>query len=761
MAKVSDAADASPDRTPAVSPHSFRSQSSLRSWRHEEELSMSRSSFLRWLRAERDGENSCMELPLTLMLVMSYCFMCILLMRNSRVFGVEEGIEFDIEENANFAFSGYFGHKTIHDVNSIADFWSWARRGFVPLLMQSKSGYGYSEGLQDVVPYSVSDLPTRIAGVFPDVEVPLLGDYLGYNRLVGGLLFSQEVGETDDCIWPSVLDDAVASEWYGKPCLADPPVFFDVGPELKHAESHPRPRSRIEWVLLSSPYTPEEQLVDMEDGCANMEVKNRTCLCTWCAAQDPPTPWFTEFTERVEITAVFYNPTLGIYLYSGVNFFIGQSGHIYKLIDVQTAWGRIFETDALWTSVVLWISSALWCASILYIIGKESVEIFTVCRVSGLWGIYHNYISPWNVVDWVSMIFALFMLVWFGLLLEATSDTDEAYNAVLAASTPSTEQLTTFYLEVEEMVGTFRVLRYMMATYPGIILLRFFKVFSAQPRLAIVTQTAFVAMADMLHYFVVWATIFLAFVLAGMLLFGQDLSDFASFDRAVTTCFRCMLGDFEWSEMSSIGRLPAACWFFLFMITVNIILLNILVAVLQAAYDKVHKYSENALTCVEQLYKMYSRYKNKRSNQYATLFQLLNAFDVQEQRARADSELLSKVVKEIDLINVASQQAGIVVPPKQAKDFLVEAMRYNKVLPPLDDFDDEGENTSPEEGDEKASINPEEEKLEALATEVGSLCAEIHSMRDDFRRIIEGPWPGLNHATNLNAVVPVECPTPH
>merc|ERR1719399_635500 len=53
----------------------------------------------------------------------------------------EHSIEFDLFENANFAFGGIvpfenggMGHKTLFDVNSVADFWSWLSMGLVPLL---------------------------------------------------------------------------------------------------------------------------------------------------------------------------------------------------------------------------------------------------------------------------------------------------------------------------------------------------------------------------------------------------------------------------------------------------------------------------------------------------------------------------------------------------------------------------------------------------------------------------------------------------
>merc|ERR1719456_2049682 len=92
-------------------------------------VTMKKGAFMRWVAAQVETEASCMELPLTLILVLSFACLSIFHVQNHRIYGVEEAIEFDIEDNANFAWSHAFGHKGIHDVNSIADFWSWTRLG--------------------------------------------------------------------------------------------------------------------------------------------------------------------------------------------------------------------------------------------------------------------------------------------------------------------------------------------------------------------------------------------------------------------------------------------------------------------------------------------------------------------------------------------------------------------------------------------------------------------------------------------------------
>ena len=85
---------------------------------------------------------------------------------------------------------------------------------------------------------------------------------------------------------------------------------------------------------------------------------------------------------------------------------------------------------------------------------------------------------------------------------------------------------------------------------------RFFKVFSLQPRLGMVTATIASAMQDMAHFGVVFASIFFVFVTCAMVLFGQDLDNFANLGRATMSVFRIMLGDYDWDELIRVGRQP-------------------------------------------------------------------------------------------------------------------------------------------------------------------------------------------------------------
>jgi hypothetical protein len=68
------------------------------------------------------------------------------------------------------------------------------------------------------------------------------------------------------------------------------------------------------------------------------------------------------------------------------------------------------------------------------------------------------------------------------------------------------------------------------------------------------------------------------------------------------------MGDFDWDEMRRIGRLEAWIWFLTFMLLVNLIMLNMLVAIIMDVYAEVKSaLPEDADTLWSQLYEVLDR----------------------------------------------------------------------------------------------------------------------------------------------------------
>ncbi len=600
---------------------------------------------LDWIDNAVENEASCTELPLAIILMLSFAVMALYHMNMELIYGVEEAIEFAIVENANFGP----GHQGFEDVNNIADLWSWIRLGYIPLMIQTEWAYSELLGDAEESNASTSDYVPVASRHYPNM-VPIRGDYLFHNRIVGGVRFRQEVMDVsfDYCHFPDEVPEELAFGWYKKACKK-PSRDFMTHPEYAHAEGLVGPASapgggykgdRETWLLLTTFDLDNRaaMLVDMEDGCQDLETKGRTrCLCDWCAAQEPPQPWVDERTSRVELNMVIFNPEHGVFILVGVNFFFNTGGRIYKLIHIQSSW----MSPLHWHRGIMYIGPMLcadmvWFILTFYMLVNELIEIKGVIGRKGVKGLYTEYFGFWNAVDWISITTAFQILGQFSFWNTACQGTSASFKAVMETtmdpqaldeltSTPEgrqqwVSQLADFHSTVETMVAQEKMVRFSLFYYPVIVMLRLFKSFAAQPKLAVVTMTLFEAGSDMGHFFIVFISVFIAFTVSGVILFGQDLEGFATVDRAIHTCFRAMMGDFDWNDMETVGRSAAMLWFWLFLLVVNVIVLNIVLAILMDSYAGVKgRIDAGAISVPDQVGEMYHDWSERRHGRMVSL----------------------------------------------------------------------------------------------------------------------------------------------
>ncbi|CAE7555442.1 pkd2 [Symbiodinium pilosum] len=549
---------------------------------------------------------------------------------------VENSIETDISENANFAFEGYFGNKVIEDVNSFADFWSWTRLGLLPLVFPEMP-YFYSEGLADVVPegYDVNALPQR--WLYPGYQkpAPVQNDYLRYNRIIGGLRFRQEVSTDDKATCTHFGAEETFRRWVGKPCTHF--TEYELPPDLMATEAFSSAPQRVEWFLpeVEGNSALIQHVIDMEDGCFSARAQNRTCLCQWCDAQVNSHPWLDEQTQRVEVAFITYNAHYGLYNLATANFWFSRGGNIFKLVFVRSSWAGL-EVREPGVLALIAISGLLWVLGCLYLAKVELLEMATMIQRSNkIWyyTLAQDYLGFWNCVDWLAIIMTTVISISFGVLHIFIGDVNGKLGAIVTQVDSSgyppletyREVVSEFADAVVAMLDAERNLRLWLCIYPVVLLMRLFKSFAAQKRLAIVTDTFRMAYNDLMHFFIVFASVYFCMTVNAVIFFGQDILDFATIDRALHACFRAMLGDWDWDAMGKIGIHKAFAWFFFFMVVMVMILMNMLVAILMEAYGVVKDDAKNADSLLQQTKNLLRRARQNKRKERVNLTTIWDA----------------------------------------------------------------------------------------------------------------------------------------
>lgn len=244
-------------------------------------------------------------------------------------------------------------------------------------------------------------------------------------------------------------------------------------------------------------------------------------------------------------------------------------------------------------------ADVLFLVVISFIFVNEAKDAFAALRLCEC----HDYFTFWNVVDWVSITLS-FSFSMLGLFVvqamsadSLTNLIDDEYNLKVDVMKLTASQLDSIDDDVSHLQNLYLVLQYIMAANSCCTVLKFFKAFNANPNLRLITDTLLLGLQDFVHYFIIFSTIFLPFVIVGHIMFGGDLQEFGSIAASINTGFLVLMGEFEWyvevAPESFVSRLPSGmpkiflfAWYVTYVSLVFLVLLNMLLAIIFSGYDK-------------------------------------------------------------------------------------------------------------------------------------------------------------------------------
>jgi hypothetical protein len=177
--------------------------------------------------------------------------------------------------------------------------------------------------------------------------------------------------------------------------------------------------------------------------------------------------------------------------------------------------------------------------------------------------------------------------------------------------------------------------------------------------------------------------VFAIYSIMGMMLFGQELVEFATFTRALTATFQMLLGELPGQEtepddefpLARAGRLEAALWVWSFCWVINLTMLNMLLAIVMDTYAAVRSdMPKDAETLVSQVIEIASRSWYQYKYGYLPLDKVLEAMDP---TAELDDEADSDDDEEYDvnkLIRECDEIRDLDMPKEQAADVIEKSM---------------------------------------------------------------------------------------
>jgi hypothetical protein len=304
--------------------------------------------------------------------------------------------------------------------------------------------------------------------------------------------------------------------------------------------------------------------------------------------------WMDLSTQDLTAEFVFLNAEVHVYTYVELTFVVTREGYLERGLkvqplrgDVYTHWAQIF-LDCAWVGV---LGCLIWQAGKAFIVEAQHGLL-----------LLHLH-DPFTWLDWLSIFLGMGigMFFWYMTMqLDGFSDTiSNLANyprwAVSEAPDYRRVQMTldnaAYQNKLVDLFDQFSSLsdstmwhRLFCFWYGIVIVFRFFRGFTGQPRMGVLMQTLLTVMDFLFHFFVIFAVMMGTFALGGYVLFGEQLEGWSTAGQSISSLMLFLFGHFNYEDFYKIAPVTSFCWFWAFYISVVLVLINVVAAAM------IHRY---------------------------------------------------------------------------------------------------------------------------------------------------------------------------
>lgn len=243
--------------------------------------------------------------------------------------------------------------------------------------------------------------------------------------------------------------------------------------------------------------------------------------------------WIDQYTTQLNIKVLFLNDDVELIQHLKIRFLFPNSGSIFSKMYFQSSY-----TNAYKTAIVL-VFDIVWLLLLIKVFLQALKDAFQAFR-KGKIGMYCK--NVWNITDWASIVFGFVIIGMFALERNMVETLGDQLNT--AGGNINQDywgSMLKLHIDAEVLSNMGMWFRLLQANYTMIILMRFFKAFKGQARLAIVTNTIVHASSDLFHFVIVFLSAFLTYTFAGTVLFGRRIQGFSTFPEVLRNMLRYCL----------------------------------------------------------------------------------------------------------------------------------------------------------------------------------------------------------------------------
>ena len=260
------------------------------------------------------------------------------------------------------------------------------------------------------------------------------------------------------------------------------------------------------------------------------------------------------------LTFSVYNANTNLFSVVQMMFEMPGTGSVVPNIQIRTL--RLFRYLFV-TDYVLGVFELIFVIFVFYYIFQEIIEFVREGK---------SYLKDgWNYYDWANLL--LFVTV---IMMRAVA-VSQIYAKDWDLSTSDYLNLQTVAVIQQQEINT-------NSANAFLCWFKVFKYLSISKRLSLVSRTIAHAGIDLATYLVMFGIVFCGFGHMGYLVFGDSMPGFRNFGNSVLTLFQALVGSIDFQGMDDANRFLGPIFYITFMVLVFLIMMNMFLAIVNAAY---------------------------------------------------------------------------------------------------------------------------------------------------------------------------------
>lgn len=309
--------------------------------------------------------------------------------------------------------------------------------------------------------------------------------------------------------------------------------------------------------------------------------------------------WVDVRTQELVIDGVYLNFEANVLTYFSINFLLHREGWVQTQIivnplrcELYTHWSQVF-IDFVWVMLFIIVLYQLAARVMLeYSRGLVRLQLrdpymWLDCALVLLGGVV--CILFWYFVYWMYRFIDEVAKV--GVMPPFSIAEAPAARKVQAGVENRTyqDQLVLIFNWYGWFVSLVDWQRLCGFAYTIVIVGRFLRGFTGQPRMAVFVQTLMYSTDFIVHYIIVLAVVLANFTLSGYILFGEQVEGWSTIGSSASRMILVLFRRFDYEELRNVAPISSALWFTFFFVLVVLLLLRLLTAGILHGYLNVRE----------------------------------------------------------------------------------------------------------------------------------------------------------------------------